>query len=251
MIQKAVLHVPLADVCRLFDRLRHKVRTFIHDVDGYHVISAYIKRMSAGAENAAEDDDPAVPAPSPLQSILDTLLSTLERTATNRCGCRVVQQVLERCPGTPRAAVLDAVTGGGRDRLARLIADPYGNYVVQAAWDVGGAATRDTVLDVLTADGALAALARHKYASAIVEAVLERGPGRHRARLLEKMLEVSQLVFVCWERLTRGFADGLPGRCSSARPFVATGHERGVRGLLLPARTGAGSHRQLRGEQGH
>ena len=186
VIQKAFLHLGPVDARRLFSTFHDKVHAFNHDINGNHVIVSCIRGMTSCIESAVESGDPEA-ASDPLQLIVDTVIASVEKTSTDRYGCRIVQHAIEHCVGTQQDAVLDGIMSCHE----RLVVNQYGNYVVQQVLAHGGRNHQAAILETLTADGTLLSLSQHKYASNVVEAVLVHGESHHKEKLLEEMLKVS------------------------------------------------------------
>jgi len=68
--------------------------------------------------------------------------------ASNMYGCRVVQRLLEHCAPGQLATMLDQILSSV-DRLAQ---DPYGNYVVQHTLQHGRKEDKKQIINVIKAD---------------------------------------------------------------------------------------------------
>ena len=66
-----------------------------------------------------------------------------------------------------------------------------GNYVIQQVLVYGNEEHLAAILTTLTENDALLAYSKHKYASNVVEAILENGEPNHKGKILKEMLKVS------------------------------------------------------------
>lgn len=72
-----------------------------------------------------------------------------------------------------------------------MVEDLYGNYVVQQAIVTGGDVHRDAILKTLTKeDGSLFHLSKQKYASNVVEKMLQYGSVDQRNLIVKELLKV-------------------------------------------------------------
>jgi len=66
-----------------------------------------------------------------------------------------------------------------------------GNYVIQQVLVYGNEEHLAAILMTLTENDALLMYSKHKYASNVVEAILENGKPNHKGKILKEMLKVS------------------------------------------------------------
>ena len=66
-----------------------------------------------------------------------------------------------------------------------------GNYVIQQVLVYGNEEHLAAILMTLTENDALLVYSKHKYASNVVEAILENGKPNHKEKILKEMLKVS------------------------------------------------------------
>ena len=66
-----------------------------------------------------------------------------------------------------------------------------GNYVIQQVLVYGNEEHLAAILMTLTENDALLVYSKHKYASNVVEAILENGKPNHKGKILKEMLKVS------------------------------------------------------------
>jgi len=191
VIQKAIRCLDQEDVFKLITKFHDKVLTFIHDPNGNHVIQRSIEVMSEFSKTAADSGDPdlASSLSDKMQFIIDDIVANVDALSTHRYGCRVVQRAIEHCVDEQKSAVLESIVSS-HEMLAK---DQYGNYVIQQVLSCGGQAGQDAILEMLTKDGALLTMSKHKYASNVVEAVLVHGMPGVKEKMLEEMLKVSSL----------------------------------------------------------
>ena len=174
----------------------------IRDMNGNHVVQRCLACMAreqaraTAASAAAPPPSPAAafpPSPSPLlhprprteahpsQASFVYEAAAAERAiSTHRHGCCVMQRCLDRAEGEQRAP-----RRGGIGHARRLVADPFGNYVVQYILDLKQPALTLQVARAL--EGGLAEGSLQKFSSNVIEKCLtcgERaGGGARRARV--------------------------------------------------------------------
>jgi len=113
-----------------------------------------------------------------LQFVLDELKGRAVVTARHRCGCRILQRLLERGFPHEQTAGLVAEVMSDADRLCR---HPFGNFVLQHILDHGTDSQRSAVVCAVLPDAR--GLARHRIASHVLQRALARSSGPDRERL--------------------------------------------------------------------
>ena len=128
-----------------------------------------------------------------LQFIMNEVLENTINISCHPYGCRVLQRVLEHCTSTQRNRALDAISRCHRD----LLDDQYGNYVVQHVLKYGRDSDRESIL-ALIVEGGLLTLSRQKFASNVVEKLLQFGSASQRNKIVVEMLKVCFIVYAHW-----------------------------------------------------
>jgi hypothetical protein len=117
--------------------------------------------------------------------IIDDVLNNVRSLSCHPYGCRVLQRILEHCPEPTRSLALDEI----KKFHKALLDDQFGNYVIQHVLQFGRPTDRDSLLDIILANGLLI-LSRQKFASNVVEKLLKYGNSDQRSRVVEEMLKV-------------------------------------------------------------
>jgi pumilio RNA-binding family len=189
VIQKAIRSISQNDLAKLIDEYRGHVIAMIHDCHGNHVIQRCIQVQSTFAKEAQEtgDLDLATEIMDQLQFIIDDVVENIESLSVHRYGCRVVQRSIEYCMESQRETVLEAITACNEN----LTEDSYGNYVVQQAIVTGTDKLRQEILNTLTRkNGNIYRLSKQKYASNVVEKLMQHGNVEQRNFILTELLKV-------------------------------------------------------------
>jgi hypothetical protein len=118
-----------------------------------------------------------------LQSVVDVMSENCVGLATTQQGCIAVMRVLENAIDCQKTQLLMALA----PRLAALAMDPYGNYVVQS---IAQHFNRDTGSEVIEQAfaGHWVALSRNKYASNVMEKVLNAATPLTRKAILDNLI---------------------------------------------------------------
>lgn len=191
VIQKAILCLDQEQVCKLVSAFQDKVLTFIHDPNGNHIIQRSIQVMSGFAKAAPtndsgqEDQELTSSLSDQMQFIVDDIMENVEMLSTHRYGCRVVQRAVQHCVDLQKHAVLERIISCHE----KLIVDQYGNYVIQQVFKCGDEEHQTAILKTLIENDSLLILAKHKYASNVIESVLVNGKAHHKRKIVEEMLK--------------------------------------------------------------
>lgn len=164
VVQKAVEVVDGEEQSHLVNELQGHVMKCVRDQNGNHVIQKCIERS----------------APATIQFIVDDFVGQVVPLATHPYGCRVIQRILEYCGHSQVINVLDEIVQSTRD----LVFDQYGNYVVQHVLEHGQQDDRFNIL--MCVRGNLVAMSQHKFASNVVEKLLQFSSAETRPILLEE-----------------------------------------------------------------
>lgn len=194
VIQKALLVLDQASVCKIITELQdiEEVIPFIFDPNGNHVIQRAIQTMSNFAKSAADhgDIDAAVDLMNQIKFIIDDVVANVEQLSKHRYGCRVVQRAIEHCQQEQRDEVLTKILACRRS----LIEDQFGNYVIQQALSIGSEDVLTTIVLSLTEGDSIFKFSKHKYASNVVEAILNQAAHQHKEAILDALLKVSDVL---------------------------------------------------------
>lgn len=166
VVQKAFERVDEEQKIRLGQELHPHVLDCVRDQNANHVIQKILEQ---------------VPSPH-LDFIASAFLGHVPVLASHCYSCRVLQRIFAYCSEEQRRPLLDEMH---KDTL-RLMQDQYGNYVVQ--WVLQHGEERDRLAIVGVAKSHLLALSRHKFASNVVEHVIQVAQPADLADLLEELL---------------------------------------------------------------
>jgi len=185
VIQKAIRCLALEDINKLILKIHGKILTVSRDPNGNHVVQRLIQVMSSFATIKDKDDKPNAAASSQIQFIIDDIKENIEDLSTHCYGCRVVQRAIKHCVDEQKHAVVEQIISCD---VETLICDRYGNYVIQAVLFNGSEEQIASIIERLTESDQLLKFARQKYASNIIETILEHGEPEHKKKLVEGML---------------------------------------------------------------
>lgn len=189
IVQKAIQSIEQKDLSELIDKFKGHVINMIHDSHGNHVIQRCIQTQSSFAKEAANkgDIDSADEIVDQLQFIIDDVIDNIESLSIHRYGCRVVQRSIEYCVEKQRVAVLEAIIACNEV----IVEDVYGNYVVQQAIVTGAEMHREQILNTLIRKQSnIFRLSKQKYASNVVEKLMQHGTIEDRNLLIKEILKV-------------------------------------------------------------
>jgi pumilio RNA-binding family len=175
------------DVPQLLSEFHHNVLSCIHDQNGNHVMQKCIEVMSARAKKAHMQGDhkEADFLLGQIDFIVDDVMNNVRSLSCHPYGCRVLQRILEHCPEPKKSLALDEI----KKFHKAFLDDQFGNYVIQHVLQFGRSTDRDSLLDIILANGLLI-LSRQKFASNVVEKLLKYGNSEQRSRVVEEMLKV-------------------------------------------------------------
>lgn len=153
VVQKALEHILVEQQGALVGELENHVLKCVKDQNGNHVIQKAIERCS----------------PETIGFIYQAFLGQVQHLSLHPYGCRVIQRCLERpewFPSKPRilAELHDSMQQG-------MIADQYGNYVVQHVVQKGSLMDKNHVFRIVLQG--LEGYSKHKFASNVVEKCIE------------------------------------------------------------------------------
>jgi len=183
VIQKAIRCLAQEDINKLILKIHGKILTMSRDPNGNHVVQRLIQVMSSFARN--EDKDGKPNAALRIQFIIDDIMVNIDDLSTHCYGCRVVQRAIKHCVDEQKHAVVEQIISCN---VETLICDRYGNYVIQAVLFNGSEEQIASIIERLIESDQLLKFAKQKYASNIIETILEHGDPEHKSKLVEGML---------------------------------------------------------------
>eukprot|EP00978_Attheya_sp_CCMP212_P031490 scaffold119195_cov50-Attheya_sp.AAC.2 len=186
VVQKAFETLPDEDLTALLKEFHHNVISCIHDQNGNHVMQKCIEVMSSKAKAAhdAGDKKKAKALRDEIQFIVDDVLDNVASLSCHPYGCRVLQRILEHTAEPQKTRALDEINNCHR----LLLDDQYGNYVIQHVLQFGRNLDRDSILALIYENGLLI-LSRQKFASNVVEKLLQYGSPEQRNAIVREMLK--------------------------------------------------------------
>jgi hypothetical protein len=153
VVQKALEHILVEQQTALVCELENHVMKCIKDQNGNHVIQKAIERCN----------------PDSIKFIYAAFLGEVQHLSLHPYGCRVIQRCLERPEHfEAKPSILTEL----HDSMQRgMIADQYGNYVVQHVVQKGSPRDKIRVFRIVIVG--LEGYSKHKYASNVVEKCIE------------------------------------------------------------------------------
>jgi hypothetical protein len=172
VVQKALEHILVEQQAALVAELENHVIKCVKDQNGNHVIQKAIERC----------------APETIGFIYRAFHDQVQHLSLHPYGCRVIQRCLERTesfPAKPRIlAELHASMQQG------MIADQYGNYVVQHVVQKGDPRDKAQVFRLVIAG--LEGYSKHKFASNVVEKCIEFSDDHWRREVVNVLTAADQ-----------------------------------------------------------
>eukprot|EP01063_Lacrimia_lanifica_P029443 TRINITY_DN448_c0_g3_i2.p1 TRINITY_DN448_c0_g3~~TRINITY_DN448_c0_g3_i2.p1 ORF type:complete len:658 (+),score=208.98 TRINITY_DN448_c0_g3_i2:149-2122(+) len=170
MVQRVMDVIDEQDCVALAHELDGHVPKCVQDQHGNHVVQKFIDLY-----------------PNHCAFIVRSFVGRVEEIATHSYGCRVVQRVLEKCRESEEIIkVLEDILF----YVQRLSLDSYGNYVVQHVVRHGHPEYQYAITAKLA--GQFATMSTHKFASNVMEKLLENIEGARQAVIDEMMLPAPQ-----------------------------------------------------------
>ncbi|KAI0163224.1 armadillo-type protein [Pestalotiopsis sp. NC0098] len=166
-LQKMIEFVTLPDhVQIIIEALRYQVVELIKDLNGNHVIQKCLNKLSS------EDN----------QFIFEAVGNNCIDVGTHRHGCCVLQRCIDHAAGDQKITLINRIT----ENAARLVQDPFGNYVIQYIIDLNEPSfTQPLVLKFL---GSIGRLSRHKFSSNVMEKCLRCASDQSKDMMVQEML---------------------------------------------------------------
>lgn len=172
VVQKALEHILVEQQAALVGELENHVLKCVKDQNGNHVIQKAIERC----------------APETIGFIYQAFLGQVQHLSLHPYGCRVIQRCLERpewFPSKPRilSELHDSMQQG-------MIADQYGNYVVQHVVQKGSPMDKNHVFRIVLQG--LEGYSKHKFASNVVEKCIEYSDDTWRRNVANELTAADQ-----------------------------------------------------------
>jgi len=153
VVQKALEHVLVDQQAALVGELENHVMKCVKDQNGNHVIQKAIERCP----------------PETIGFIYQAFVGQVQHLSLHSYGCRVIQRCLERSDWYPAKST---IMGELHKSMPQgMIADSYGNYVVQHVVEKGSLFDKQAVFRLVLQG--LEGYSKHKFASNVVEKCIQ------------------------------------------------------------------------------
>lgn len=169
VVQKALDHVLVEQQREIIDELKPHIMRIVQDQNGNHVVQKII--------SMAKDDDEFV------AFVMTSFSGQIKTLAGHTYACRVIQRLLEKKDETIRRQLMKEIHACA----PQLIVDQYGNYVAQHIIEHPTTLPEDRrrIIQLVCEDPV--ALSRHKFASNVVEKVIQHGTTEERRIIRAKL----------------------------------------------------------------
>ncbi|WVF71933.1 hypothetical protein IAT40_006743 [Kwoniella sp. CBS 6097] len=165
VVQKALDHVLVEQQAKLIAELEPHILECVRSSNANHVIQKLILLA-------------------PPQSVPDAFVGHVKELSMHPYGCRVLQKMFESLEDGMKRPLLEEM----HQCTLPLIEDQFGNYVVQSVIVVGLPVDKDKVVSVIK--GNVIRLARHKFASNVVEKAIVNANEADRKLLIKEVVGV-------------------------------------------------------------
>ncbi|WVQ98978.1 hypothetical protein IAU59_006110 [Kwoniella sp. CBS 9459] len=165
VVQKALEHVLIEQQAKLVSELEPHILECVRSSNANHVIQKLILLA-------------------PPQSVPDAFVHHVEELSKHPYGCRVLQKIFETLEDDMKRPLLEEM----HKCTLPLIEDQFGNYVVQSVIVDGLPVDKDKVINVIK--GNVVRLARHKFASNVVEKAIIHANEADRKLLIDELVNV-------------------------------------------------------------
>ena len=172
VVQKALEHILVEQQAAIVGELENHVLKCVKDQNGNHVIQKAIERC----------------APETIGFIYRAFLDQVQHLSLHPYGCRVIQRCLERTEFFPAKARIMAELHASMQQ--GMIADQYGNYVVQHVVQKGAPLDKAQVFRLVIAS--LEGYSKHKFASNVVEKCIEYSDDMWRREVVNVLTAADQ-----------------------------------------------------------
>jgi hypothetical protein len=173
VVQKALEHILVEQQTALVCELENHVMKCIKDQNGNHVIQKAIERCN----------------PDSIKFIYAAFLGEVQQLSLHPYGCRVIQRCLERPEHFQAKPII--LRELHESMQTGMIADQYGNYVVQHVVQKGSPEDKLQVFRIII--GGLEGYSKHKYASNVVEKCIEYSDDRWRREVVSTLTTADRL----------------------------------------------------------
>ncbi|KAJ1622734.1 puf protein [Pavlovales sp. CCMP2436] len=151
--------------------LAPRVHELMRDLHANHVVQRCVATLTSG-RNAF---------------VFEAVSRALVEVGTHRHGCCVLQRCLDNAAGATRTNLVDSVI----EHTRALIADQFGNYIVQYILQLHEAKLTRRVVHAIT--GSVAELACEKFSSNVIEKCLTSGDQIACSLVIAELLEPAAL----------------------------------------------------------
>lgn len=184
VIQKALEYVNTERLIALVAEFEgQQVLRCVHDQNGNHVIQKCIEVVCRVARDSASPKSEFMS--SKIQFIISAFNGRVRELSMHPYGCRVVQRILEHCPNSQKAPVLEEL----RKCCNELVQDQYGNYVIQHVMQHGW--ETDKAMLIREVQAHLLDYSQHKFASNVVEKCLQFANRKDRDEMIWTIINVT------------------------------------------------------------
>jgi hypothetical protein len=173
VVQKALEHILVEQQTALVCELEHHVMKCVKDQNGNHVIQKAIERCN----------------PDSITFIYSAFVGEVQHLSLHPYGCRVIQRCLERPEYFPAKSII--MTELHESMQSGMIADQYGNYVVQHVVQKGSPGDKIRVFRLVIVG--LEGYSKHKYASNVVEKCIEYSDDGWRREVVNTLTTADRL----------------------------------------------------------
>ncbi|KAL7624337.1 hypothetical protein AAE478_005899 [Parahypoxylon ruwenzoriense] len=155
----------------IINALRYRVVDLIQDLNGNHVIQKCLNKLSA--EDA--------------QFIFSAVGNNCIEVGTHRHGCCVLQRCIDHASGEQKLWLVTKIT----ENAARLVQDPFGNYVVQYIIDLNESIFTEPLVKQFR--GQITKLSRHKFSSNVMEKCLRCGTDESKDMMASELIAPGEM----------------------------------------------------------
>ena len=173
VVQKALEHILVEQQTALVCELENHIMKCVKDQNGNHVIQKAIERCN----------------PDSITFIYAAFLGEVQHLSLHPYGCRVIQRCLERPEHFQAKPIILAELH--ESMQSGMIADQYGNYVVQHVVQKGSPGDKNRVFRIII--GGLEGYSKHKYASNVVEKCIEYSDDGWRREVVNTLTTADRL----------------------------------------------------------
>lgn len=152
VVQKALEFVEPMEQIHIADELRESILTCVQDQNANHVVQKVLEQISPSFK---------------IDFIPTAFRGNVYKLAAHCYSCRVLQRIFEHCDATQTTPLFNELF----QNTERLMHDQYGNYVIQWVLSKGNIQDKERIIRL--AQGNVLKLARHKFASNVMEEIIK------------------------------------------------------------------------------